>query len=140
MMDRTPTVALPFRKLELPRRPGRVVLFLYRVRPSWFAARKLCSWCPTLIAHGGFFSRGKVSHGVCTACAMAAMKIVRGNLPALLFFVAIGVSGCQRSNQPTSIQDGAGCYQLTILSTWSARDAGVQPGELVSEVSLEIQP
>lgn len=71
---------------------------------------------------------------------MSAMKMVRNNLPALLFFVAIGFSGCDRYAASERLKTGAERYELSILSTWSAKAAGAQPGELVSKVSLEVTP
>lgn len=97
MTDRT--VALPFRSIRPPARPGHLVRFLYKLRPQWFAPRKICAWCKILIARGGIFSRGKVSHGVCPCCSHDALTLARLTRErrhvvgaAFLFFAAtIGV-------------------------------------------------
>lgn len=79
MIDRCvlppPTFAFP--RPVRPPRVGRLVFFFYRHWPEWFMPRQICSYCPAVIAAGGLFSRGKVSHGVCKPCATEALEQAR---------------------------------------------------------------
>ena len=44
---------------------------LYFLFPHWFLPAATCSWCRAMIRRGGFFARGKMSHGICVGCKLA---------------------------------------------------------------------
>lgn len=99
VMTRPPTSVAPLPAL----RPGWLVMFFYRCRPQWFAPKRICAWCEKVIAAGGFFSRGKLSHGVCADCSSEAMEQVHAARRlrelglALFFFAAIlALSSCDK--------------------------------------------
>lgn len=76
MMDRVMNCP-PLAGMQRPARPrtGNVLVkFFYWLNPAWFAPRKVCAWCKTVIAAGGFFSQGKTSHGVCPRCSEEALE------------------------------------------------------------------
>ncbi len=44
---------------------------LFYLFPQLFMPAAVCVWCDGVLRRGGFFSRGKLSHGVCIACKQA---------------------------------------------------------------------
>lgn len=106
MIDRC---ALPSPHAGMPKpavalNASRVTLFFYRRFPHWFTPRRICAWCGHIIAPGGFFWRGKVSHGICGPCSDEAMEQARiarrlGSVAAVFFFAAVFSVSCSRSDE-----------------------------------------
>jgi hypothetical protein len=88
-----------------PVRANGLVLFFYRRYPQWFMPKRICAWCDHLIARGGIFSRGKISHGVCALCSAEALeqswiaRAIGSSAGAVFFLAAILLSSCTKRSE-----------------------------------------
>ncbi len=132
MMDRT--VSLPIRQIRVPEAAhGPIVRWMRRRLPSLFRMKRVCAWCTMVMQCGGLFSRGKVTHGICSGCSETMMHSVRANLPnvqplllAALFFVGTGLVACNRADAPAGPYRAVMHEALDVPTPVESRVASVE--------------